>query len=343
VNKKLVKVGIIGISGYSGCTLLDILLAHPLVRITYVGANSTKGPVGNIWPHLNKRTSLVCKKFDIKKAAEKCEIIFLAVPHTASMEITPKLLKNKVRVIDLSGDYRLRSSVVYQKWYGKAHKDPQGLSKAIYGLPELYREKIKKASLLSNPGCYPTAALLSLTPLVSTQTDAIESIFIDAKSGTTGAGKKATASLMFSSVNENFKAYKVCEHQHTPEIDQYLSRISGKQMSVTFVPHLLPIDRGILETIYVQLSKSVSLDKLVAVYKKFYKTEPFVRVLDKGQQPEIKNVTGTNFCDIGLAINQKKKVLVITAVIDNLMKGAAGQAVQNMNIMYGFNESEGLN
>jgi len=338
----MIKVGIVGISGYSGCTVLEILLNHKDVRISYVSANNTTGPVGEIWPKLKGKTSLVCEKFDVKKAIKSCDVIFLAVPHSISMKITPKLLKAKIKVIDLSGDYRLKKPSQYSKWYGKTHKDPRNLSKAVYGLPELYREKIKKASLISNPGCYPTAAILALSPLAGTQTKNIKSIIIDAKSGVSGAGKKAIPTLMFSTVNENFKAYKVLNHQHTPEIDQYLSQISGRPINVTFVPHLLPIYRGILETIYVQLNEKTSLAQIHSVYKRFYKVDPFVRVLPTSQQPELKDVANTNYCDIGLALSKNKDLLVITSAIDNLMKGAAGQAVQNMNIMCGFKEKEGL-
>ncbi len=342
MNTTTIRAGIVGISGYSGRTTLELLLKHKHVRITYVSANNTTGAVGDIWPQFKGTTSLVCEKFDEKKAAGLCDLIFLAVPHTVAMTIVPKLLKAKIRVIDLSADYRLETASVYKKWYGAEHSDSQNLSRAVYGLPEIYREKIKKADLITNPGCYPTAALLALAPLITTQTKAIQTIIIDAKSGVSGAGKKATAALMFTAVNENFKAYKVFNHQHTPEINQYLSAIAGDPVQVTFVPHLLPVDRGILETIYVHLNKKFKMDDIHSLYKKFYKTEKFVRVLPKNHQPELKNVTATNTCDIGLALSEEGDMLVVTSVIDNLVKGAAGQAVQNMNIMCGFKEETGL-
>ncbi|MCK5581772.1 MAG: N-acetyl-gamma-glutamyl-phosphate reductase [Candidatus Omnitrophica bacterium] len=338
----MIKVGIVGISGYSGLATFKILMNHPDVCVTYVSANNTQGSLDEIWPELKGQTSLVCKKFDLKKAALKCELIFLAVPHTTSMTLTPKLLAKKIRVIDLSGDYRLKSAAKFEEWYGKAHKDAGRLAKTIYGLPEIYRAKIQKANFIANPGCYPTAALLGLAPLASIHTNLVELIIIDAKSGVSGAGKKIAKQLMYCAVNENFKAYKVLEHQHTPEIEQYLSLIAEKPMSITFVPHLLPINHGILETIYVKLNKRMNLDRIHKMYSKFYKTEPFVRVLTQGTQPQIKNVVGTNICEIGLAVSKKKDMLVITSVIDNLIKGAAGQAVQNMNIMYGFKETQGL-
>ncbi len=336
-----VRAGIVGVSGYTGKEVLSLLLKHPGVRLTYVAANNTQGPISEIYPEFLNRTTLVCQKFDIKEAAAKCDVVFLALPHTESMHVTPKLLKAGLKVIDLSADYRLKNAKVYKTWYGHKHTDAKNLSKAIYGLPELFRQKIKSASFIANPGCYPTAAILGLAPLVSTRKD-IQSIVVDAKSGVSGAGRKASVGLLLAEANENFKAYKVLTHQHTPEIDQYLGQIAGSPVGVHFVAHLLPINRGILDTIYVQLSDGITLNQVHTLYKKFYKTEPFVRVHPLGAQPEVKNVAHTNFCDIGLAVSADKKMVVITSAIDNLVKGAAGQAVQNMNIMFGFSEVEGL-
>lgn len=338
----MIKVGIVGISGYSGLTALELLLKHPFIHLNYVSANNTEGAVSDIWPHLRGKTKLVCTKYAYKDALKNCDLMFLAVPHTTSMAITPELLNAKIRVIDLSGDYRLKRSSVYKKWYKQTHTDTKNLRKAVYGLPELYREDIKRAKLIANPGCYPTAAILGLTPTLVSYASHIASIAIDAKSGTTGAGRKAARAMLFSEVNENFKAYKALNHQHAPEIDLILSKISGIDCAVHFVPHLLPINRGILETIYVSLNKKISLSQITTIYKRFYKCEPFVRVLNPGEQPETKNVAGTNFCDIGLALSPNGKMLVITSAIDNLVKGAAGQALQNMNIMCGFEESAGL-
>lgn len=339
----MINIGIVGISGYSGVTALELLLKHPKVRVTYASANNTEGKVTDIWPQLAGKTNLICAKFDLKKAVSLCNLIFLAVPHTVSMALTPNLLKEGVLVIDLSGDYRLKSAQQYKKWYGKTHVDSKNLGEAVYGLPELYREDIKKAKLIANPGCYPTAALLALTPFVSIHGKSTQSIAIDAKSGISGAGRKASATLNFAEVNENFKPYKVLNHQHAPEIDLYLSKLSTKPIKIDFVPHLLPVNRGILETIYVRLDQKLNLDTLHKVYTRFYKTEPFVQILPLGQQPELKNVVRTNMCDIGLAISEDNRLLVITSAIDNLVKGAAGQAIQNMNIMKGFKETTGLN
>lgn len=336
----MINVGIVGISGYTGKMLLKILLKHPQVRVSHIAAGTTKGKLEDIHPEFTGQSDLTCDEFNLNKAVSACDLVFVAVPHTKSLEITPGLLKAKKHVIDLSADYRLKDTNLYKKWYGVSHGDEKSLAKAVYGLPELYREDIKKADLIANPGCYPTAAILALAPLVSTSAKNILSVTIDAKSGVSGAGRKASLDLHYCEVNENFKAYKVLEHQHTPEINQCLSNLAGDKIDANFVAHLLPINQGIYETIYVQMKQAVALDKLHEMYKKFYKTEKFVRVLKLGAQPEIKNVVGTNLCDIGLAA--KGNLLVITSAIDNLIKGASGQAVQNMNIMCGFKEETGL-
>lgn len=338
----MIKVGIVGISGYSGKVLLDILLKHPEVCVSYVAAKTTTGPVDAIWPEFKRRTSLICEKYDPRMAVEKADLFFLALPHTESMNSAGHLLAKGKRVIDLSADYRIKKPSLYEKWYHVAHCDRQNLLKAVYGLPEIYRAKIRKAVLIANPGCYPTAALLALAPLVSIHSKVVQDVIVDAKSGASGAGKKVVEGFMFCSVNENFKAYRVLDHQHTPEINEYLSYFAGRKISATFVPHLLPIDSGILETIYVKLSVKISSVALEKLYHKFYKTEPFVRVLDKGQQPEIRNIIRTNFCDIAPLVSKDGKLVVITSAIDNLVKGASGQAVHNMNIMCGFEETTGL-
>ncbi len=340
--KNILKAGIAGVSGYTGKEALSILLKHPRVRVTYVAANNTRGRVDAIYPEFSGRTDLICQKFNIAQAVRHCDVVFLALPHTESMRVAGKLLKAGVKVIDLSADYRLKNTRVYERWYGRKHVDVKNVAKAVYGLPELFREKIKKAKCVANPGCYPTAAILGLAPLVMAKASSIISVVVDAKSGVSGAGRKASLDLLSTEVNENFKAYKVLAHQHTPEIDQTLSQLAGKSMAVHFVAHLLPINRGILNTMYVHLKEGITLSQAHSLYKKFYKTEPFVRVLPLGAQPEVKNVANTNFCDIGLAVSADKKMVVITSAIDNLVKGAAGQAVQNMNIMCGFKETGGL-
>ncbi len=336
-----IRIGIVGVSGYTGKEVLSLLLNHPNVRVTYVAAYNTQGPISDIYPEFLNRTTLVCQKFAIADVVKHCDLVFLALPHTESMQVAGKLLKAGLKVIDLSADYRLKSPKVYKEWYGLKHLDPKNISKAIYGLPELFRVKIKKANFIANPGCYPTAAILGLAPLVAIRKD-IGTIIIDAKSGVSGAGRKAVLGLLASEVNDNFKAYKVLSHQHSPEINQYLTQLAATDIDAHFVAHLLPITRGILNTMYIKLKNGTTLKQVHELYQKFYKIEPFVRVHPMGNQPEIKNVAYTNFCDIGLAVSPDKKMVVVTSVIDNLIKGAAGQAVQNMNIMYGFNEIEGL-
>ena len=254
----MIKAGIVGVSGYTGKEVLSLLLKHPSVRLTYVAANNTTGPVADIYPEFLNRTTLVVQKFSVDEAVKACDVVFLALPHTESMSVAGKLLKAGVKVIDLSADYRLKSAKIYEQWYGHKHTDTKNIAKAVYGLPELYRAKIKKAKLIANPGCYPTAAILGLAPLVSTRKD-IAAIIIDAKSGVSGAGRKASLGLLQAEVNENFKAYKVLSHQHGPEINQYLTQLAGKQTSAHFVAHLLPITRGILDTIYVQLKNGITL------------------------------------------------------------------------------------
>jgi N-acetyl-gamma-glutamyl-phosphate reductase len=316
------------------------LLRHSNVRVTYLAAATTTGTLNSIHPEFLDQTKLSCEKFKIQKAQKICDALFVAVPHTQAMNIVPELIKADKRVIDLSADYRFPKASEYKKYYGHEHTDKANLSKAVYGLPEIYREEIKHAQLIANPGCYPTSAILGLLPLTSTFSENIQQIIIDAKSGVTGAGKKLTNHLMFSEVNENLKAYKVLSHQHKPEIENQINKMAGHMIPLAFVPHLVPMNQGILSTMYLFVKKPLSLAHIHKIYKNFYKTEPSVRILPLGQQPETKNVFETHYCDIGLAI--KDHLIVVTSAIDNLMKGAASQAVQNMNIMYGFQENLGI-
>ncbi|MCU0651793.1 MAG: N-acetyl-gamma-glutamyl-phosphate reductase [Candidatus Omnitrophica bacterium] len=340
----MIKAGIIGVTGYAGEVLIDILLNHPEVRIVNLSAKVAKPQqIAEIFPKLQNRIALICTEPDLEEINSQCDLVFLALPHTVSMQIVPKLLKAKKKVIDLSADYRLKNIKIYKKFYGVSHKDKANLKNAVYGLPEIYRNKIKQASFIANPGCYPTAAILALAPLAALNLIDLDSVIIDAKSGVTGAGRKPSEGLLFPEINEDFKAYKVNIHQHSPEINQVLSGLSRKAMEVTFVPHLLPLNQGILETIYVNKAKSAKPAKtknLAELYKKFYKKEPFVRIKGEGLFPRIKDVVGANFCDIGIK-DCGDKIIIISA-IDNLIKGASGQAVQNMNIMYGFPETLGL-
>ena len=339
----MLNVGIVGVSGYTGQELIRILLNHPGIRISGIFSRSSYSKsISEIFPEFASRLDLVCLKTDVKTIAEKCDVVFLALPHTTSMEFVPQLVKAGKRVIDLSADYRLKDFKVYEKFYHYKHKDKPNLKVAVYGLPELYRAGIKNAKIIANPGCYPTAAILALAPLAALGALDFSSIIIDAKSGVSGAGKKATEEFFSSEDKEDFKSYKVGSHQHTPEIGQILSKLAGKKVGITFVPHLLPVRSGILETIYVRKAHSskAAVKNLSVLYKKFYKKEPFVRIKAEGEFPRLKDVVGTNFCDIG--IKDTPDNLIIISAIDNLVKGASGQAVQNMNIMYGFAETTGL-
>ena len=340
----MINVGIIGVTGYAGEELIAILLAHPQVTMTNLSAKiDSPQHIASLFPKFKGRLDLTCTLPDIRSIIASCDLVFLALPHTVSMDLVPALMADKRKVIDLSADYRLKDVRVYEKYYAHAHKDTGHIVQAVYGLPELYRESIKGAQLIANPGCYPTAATLSLAPLVACCAEYfdLDAVVIDAKSGATGAGRKAVEGLLFSEINQDFKAYKVNVHQHAPEIDQELSNVRGAPMKVVFVPHLLPVNRGILETVYVKKTKELkSKGQLFEVYKKFYKQEPFVRIKEAGSFPRLRDVVGTNFCDIG--IQEEGDTVIIISAIDNLLKGASGQAVQNMNIMYGFPESAGL-
>lgn len=339
----MINVGIVGATGYAGEELIELLLQHPFVHITCISSRShALEAISSVFPKFKGRLDIICAAPNAEEIARKCDLVFLALPHAASMEVVPKFLKAGKKVIDLSADYRLKDTKAYEKFYGAKHKDKLHLNQAIYGLPELHRVNIKDALLIANPGCYPTASILALAPLIAFNLIDQHSIIIDAKSGVSGAGRQLAQGFLFSEVNEDFKAYKVGVHQHTPEINQELTKLYGKKIAVTFVPHLLPLNRGILVTIYVKKSREsgVRSGGLLNLYKKFYKTEPFVRVREAGEFPRIKDVAGTNFCDIG--IKEETDSAVIIAVIDNLLKGASGQAVQNMNIMYGFKEDTAL-
>ena len=342
-NNEKLKVAICGGSGYTGIELLRILSGHPQIRITAVTSEKSAGKsVSSLFPHLQKYRNLTYEPLSKTELLDKADLFFLALPHGASQEAVDFFFKNKKHVIDLSADYRLSDPKMYQEWYGLPHEYLTTLKKAVFGLPEIYRSKIRKAKLIANPGCYPTSAILGLLPAVKGKLIDPSSIIIDSKSGTTGAGRKADLAVSFCEVNEGFKAYGIGTHRHTTEIEQELSLASGKKIRVNFTPHLLPVDRGILTTAYARLSRETDTATVLNIYKKMYKGEPFVCVLDEGMLPNIKNVRGTNFCHIGVKVVPRTNTLIIVSVIDNLVKGASGQAVHNMNIMMGFEETAGL-
>ncbi len=333
-----VRVGIVGISGYSGRELLRLLLDHPHAEVVYVSANTTKGAVADIWPQFAGKTDLVCEPYDASLAGE-AEVIFLATPHTVSMKLAPALLEKGRRVIDMSGDFRLSSEDVYTRWYAAdAHEAPHLLENAVYGLPELHAADLPDAALVANPGCYPTASILAAAPLMEQE---IISIHIDAKSGVSGAGIAKTEALL-KQMQHNFKAYKVLRHQHSPEIVEQLSALASQPLRVAFVPHLLPIERGIFATVYVSLAKALDQAEAQELFKRFYKQAPFVDVAAADEEIELKDVVGTNDLRLRVTSDPGQKLVVVTAVLDNLIKGASGQAVQNFNLMHGFDETEGL-
>jgi N-acetyl-gamma-glutamyl-phosphate reductase len=339
----MLKVAVCGGSGYAGAELLRILATHPEVKITTVTSQRSAGKkVSDLFPHLYAYENLVYEPLDRKKILSKADLFFMALPHAASQEAVDFFVRHGKKVIDLSADYRLKDVKTYEEWYKVPHRFPGTLKNTVYGLPELHRKKIAKARVVANPGCYPTGAIIGLFPAVKNGLIKTDSIVVDSKSGTTGAGRQSDVSFSFCEVNEGFKAYSVTVHRHTPEIEQELSWVLGKGVKVNFTPHLLPIDRGILTTIYAKLSKKVEAGEVHKLYSKVYEKEPFTRVLSPGKFPNVKYVRSTNMCDLGIALNRRTGTLIIVTAIDNLQKGASGQAVHNMNIMMGFDERTGL-
>ena len=338
----MLKVAIVGATGYTGAELLRILLQHPHVRVSALTSRKYEGqPIERVFPALKGRTSLVCESLDFDRVAKEADFAFTAVPHKTAMEVVPEFHQRKKPVVDLSADFRFQDPGVYERWY-QPHVCVDLLSSAVYGLPEIHREAIKKARIVGNPGCYPTGAILGLAPLIKQRLVDISQIVIDAKSGVSGAGRDPTIATLYCEVNEGLKAYKVMEHRHGPEIEQELTRLCKEPVHVAFVPHLIPMDRGILTTIYVRLTRREDTKSLLELYSEFYEGEFFVRLCPEGHQPNVADVRGTNFCDIGLKVADDGERAVIISAIDNLVKGASGQAIQNMNLMCGFPESEGL-
>lgn len=343
MTKKMIKVGIIGATGYTGEELIRILLRHSGVRISSLTAKIEQpARISEIFPQFEGLLDLECQLPDTGKVVDSSSFVFLALPHRISMEVAPRLLEAGKKVVDLSADYRLRDAAVYEKWYGVKHGDPEGLSESVYGLPELNRDAIRKARLIANPGCYPTGVILALAPVLRQEMIEPDEIICDSYSGATGAGRHANLSLIFPEIDENLKAYKINRHQHQPEIEQELTELAKTKVKIVFVPHLAPVDRGILTTIYLKLKRKASAGDICRLYDRFYAKEPFVRVLTEGKTPGIKDVRRSNFCNLGITVEENEGRLIIVSAIDNLTKGAAGQAVQSMNIMEGFSETEGL-
>ena len=338
----MVNVGIIGATGYVGAELLRILLNHKEVNISAISSVSFEGEeISSIYKNFINKTNLVCETMD--DVIKKAEVIFTALPHGLSEEIANKCLaKNKI-CIDLGADFRLSNEDDYKYWYGKDFAYPELHKFSIYGLPELNRTKIKECKIIGNPGCYPTSIELGLMPLLEKNLINPKNIICDSKSGITGAGRGLSLKSHYPESNENFSAYGIGSHRHTPEIEQVLSTIAGEDIQVTFTPHLLPINRGILSTIYCETKDNITLEEIHKIYEEKYKNEPFVHVLPLGQTAEIKQVKCTNNCHISLHQNYRKNQLIIISTIDNMVKGAAGQAIQNLNIIIGEPEDTGLN
>lgn len=331
------KIGIVGATGYTGSELVRILTHHPEVKIEIITSESRKGErFSDVHPFLQGISDE--KLYSIKDIPEKgLDLVFLALPHGVSMEFVKEHMDADHKIIDLSGDFRLGSADVYKEWYGKTHIYPEGFSQSVFGIPELFRTQIRSAHLVANPGCYPTGAILGLAPLVKGNFIKRD-IIVDSKSGVTGAGVKPKKVTHFSNVYDNFKPYGIKTHRHTIEIQGTLNKLSSNSLNVQFTPHLLPVDRGIISTIYAKpVNGELNLQEL---YREFYADEPFIRIFEN--PPEIKNVRGTNFCDLYATFDERTGNIIVVTAIDNLVRGAAGQAVQNMNIMFNFDEKTGL-
>jgi len=336
----LITAAIIGASGYSGAELVRLLAQRDDVRLQKLVAQSSAGKrFDEMYPAFAGTVEAPLDPLDLQHF-EPVDVAFIALPSGEAMKLVPQLLPVAQRVVDLGGDFRLPSAQLYRQYYKHQHTAPGYLCEAVYGLPELHKTSIASARLVANPGCYPTSAILALLPALKYGIVSSKGIVINSLSGVSGAGRSASEELSFSEVNENVRAYKIGTHQHTPEIQSVLQRASGKEVSLSFVPHLIPITRGIYTTIHASLERPMDAKELISLYKRFYQDAPFVRIKD--QIPQIKNVIHTNYCDIGIFLNPGTHGLILTSVIDNLVKGAAGQAVQNLNIMFGLPEDRGL-
>ncbi len=338
-----IKVGVVGATGYTGMELVRLLAQHPSVELTHATSERFSGKrLDALFPSLIGVTSLVLKDLKDDEVVHSCDFIFSCLPHQQAMEHVVRWVQAGKKVVDLSADFRFRSATVYGQWYAK-HASPDLLKKSVYGLPEIYRKEISKASLVGNPGCYPTGAILALAPLLKNKLVESTGIVVDSKSGVTGAGRAAALESLYSEVNDSIHAYKVGgQHRHIPEIEQELSSAAGQPVTISFTPHLVPMDRGILSTIYARPTKKMDAKSILNCLEKTYAQEPFVSVLPEGVFPHTKDVRGTNRCLIGAAVDVRSNTVVVVSAIDNLMKGASGQAVHNMNLMLGFEETTGL-
>lgn len=342
MSTKNIPIAIIGSTGYTGLELVRLLTQHPRVTIKALTSRQYAGKkFSDVYPALFGQCDLVCEKLNVARIAKQVRAVFICLPHHDSMPVAASFRSKGVRVIDLSADFRIKDHATYEKWYGK-HTQKKLLKEAVYGLPELYRAEIEKAKLVASPGCYPTSILLALAPLIKAKLIKLEGIVADSKSGTSGAGRAALVGNLFCEVNDSLKAYKVAAHRHTPEIEQELSVLAGRFVKILFTPHLVPMDRGIFSTIYCQPKRKTSTKDLLWAMDYFYKKEKFVKVLPAGHLPSTKNVRGTNNCHLSAVLDSRTQRIIVLSAIDNLTKGASGQAVQAFNLMFGLQETMGL-
>jgi N-acetyl-gamma-glutamyl-phosphate reductase len=339
-----VSVGIVGASGYGGVQLVRLLLDHPGVTLTYLGGEASAGkPFSDIYPHLGHRTDLVVEPIDLDVIGDRCQVVFLSLPNGLAYKMAPTLLAKGCKVLDLSADYRFTNLQTYQDWYGGDRTDQATAAQAVYGLPELYRDRIIEAQLVGCPGCYPTASLLALSPLLKQGLIVPETAIIDAKSGASGGGRQAKTNLLLAEADQSLAAYGVARHRHTPEIEQVCSDLAGHEVLVQFTPHLIPMVRGILATVYATIrDPGLVRDDFITIYQAFYRSSPWVKVLPSGTYPQTKWAHGTNLCYIGIEVDPRTGRIVVMSAIDNLMKGQAGQAVQCLNLMMGWDQTVGL-
>jgi len=341
---KKIKAAVIGSTGYAGQDLTRLLMQHPFVDLTHLSSKSYESKeYASVYANFKGFSDIVCSDGNIENIADKVDVIFVALPHGLASSMITKEVLAKTKVIDLGADFRLKDLGIYKNWYQSEHDNKECLDVAVYGLCELHREEIKTAHLVANPGCYTTCSILSLAPLLAEGLIEEDSIIIDAKSGVSGAGRTLGLGVHFNECNESMKAYKIASHRHTPEIEQELGLVCNKEITLSFTPHLIPVNRGILATCYAKLIKKLSYNNVLSVYEKYYANEHFIRLTKEGISPETRWVKGSNFVDIGFTIDERTGRIVVVGAIDNLVKGAAGQAVQNMNIMFNFPETSGIN
>lgn len=339
----MIKVGIIGSTGYAGVELVRLIQQHKEAEVVWFGSRSyVEKKYSDVFGNMFQIIDAKCLDDNMEQLAEAVDVIFTATPQGLCSSLVTEDILNKVKIIDLSADFRIKDVATYEKWYGITHKSPQFIDEAVYGLCEINRNQVRDARIVANPGCYTTCSILSIYPMVKEGLIDLKSIIVDAKSGTSGAGRGAKVSNLFCEVNENIKAYGVTTHRHTPEIEEQLGYAAGEKVLINFTPHLVPMQRGILVTAYANLKKQVTYDEIKAVYDKYYGDEYFIRVLNQDETPQTRWVEGSNFVDINFKIDERTGRIIMMGALDNLLKGAAGQAVQNFNIMFGLPENEGI-